>query len=250
MIDSGSTRKYLLYAVGEIALVVIGILIALQINNWNEERIKKINLKKHVFSLSQAIEHDINELSISLEFNEFRYHSLQYLLEMAGTSYDSLPDMSRPEKFIEDEVWEGVYPDTINKTLIKLTLRNLNNAFLGFIFNRSAINEINNLGILSDIKDDSLKNLINEYYYHLDWRFGEQLINKKHEHAKELKNHLRDQHGISSNYPPDDLSIIEAIQEDKILVILIKDLIKVSNDHYWGALNIQNRAKKLLNAMN
>jgi hypothetical protein len=31
-------RKYTLYAIGEIALVVIGILIALQVNNWNEER--------------------------------------------------------------------------------------------------------------------------------------------------------------------------------------------------------------------
>ena len=30
--------KYLLYAIGEILLVVIGILIALSINNWNEER--------------------------------------------------------------------------------------------------------------------------------------------------------------------------------------------------------------------
>tara|TARA_Y100000385_G_C13099534_1_gene643585 strand:- start:2936 stop:3121 length:186 start_codon:yes stop_codon:yes gene_type:complete len=38
LIDSGSSRKYLLYAIGEIALVVIGILIALQINNWNESR--------------------------------------------------------------------------------------------------------------------------------------------------------------------------------------------------------------------
>ena len=38
LIDSGSTGKYLIYAVGEIALVIIGILIALQINNWNEER--------------------------------------------------------------------------------------------------------------------------------------------------------------------------------------------------------------------
>lgn len=38
LIESGSTRKYMLYAIGEIALVVIGILIALQINNWNEDR--------------------------------------------------------------------------------------------------------------------------------------------------------------------------------------------------------------------
>lgn len=38
LIESGSIRKYLLYAIGEIALVVIGILIAVQINNWNEYR--------------------------------------------------------------------------------------------------------------------------------------------------------------------------------------------------------------------
>ena len=36
-----NTRKYLGYAVGELALVVVGILIALQINNWNEERIEQ-----------------------------------------------------------------------------------------------------------------------------------------------------------------------------------------------------------------
>ena len=35
---SDKARKYILYAIGEILLVVIGILIALQVNNWNEER--------------------------------------------------------------------------------------------------------------------------------------------------------------------------------------------------------------------
>jgi hypothetical protein len=38
LINTGATRKYLLYAVGEILLVMIGILLALQVNNWNEER--------------------------------------------------------------------------------------------------------------------------------------------------------------------------------------------------------------------
>jgi len=34
-----NVRKYLLYAIGEILLVLIGIFIAQQINNWNEEQI-------------------------------------------------------------------------------------------------------------------------------------------------------------------------------------------------------------------
>ena len=38
LLSEGKTGKYLKYAVGEIVLVVIGILIALQINNWNENR--------------------------------------------------------------------------------------------------------------------------------------------------------------------------------------------------------------------
>ena len=41
MIESGSTKRYVLYAIGEILLVVIGILIALQINNWNQNRLNK-----------------------------------------------------------------------------------------------------------------------------------------------------------------------------------------------------------------
>ena len=40
---AGKFSKYLLYAVGEILLVVIGILIALQVNNWNEERKSILN---------------------------------------------------------------------------------------------------------------------------------------------------------------------------------------------------------------
>ena len=38
LLTEGKTTKYLKYAIGEIILVVIGILIALQINNWNENR--------------------------------------------------------------------------------------------------------------------------------------------------------------------------------------------------------------------
>lgn len=53
LIESGSAQKYLLYAIGEITLVVIGILIALQINNWNEgtkDRVKEIKILKEIKS--------------------------------------------------------------------------------------------------------------------------------------------------------------------------------------------------------
>ncbi|MEH6779908.1 DUF6090 family protein, partial [Maribacter arcticus] len=43
LLTENKFSKYLLYAIGEIILVVIGILIALSINNWNENRKQKLN---------------------------------------------------------------------------------------------------------------------------------------------------------------------------------------------------------------
>lgn len=50
--EKNKFSKYLLYAIGEIVLVVIGILIALSINNWNE--LKKAQTKEH-FALKEII---------------------------------------------------------------------------------------------------------------------------------------------------------------------------------------------------
>ena len=57
MADDNKPMKYLRYSIGEIALVVIGILIALQINNWNEreksrdsEKLLLTNLKEELNS--------------------------------------------------------------------------------------------------------------------------------------------------------------------------------------------------------
>ncbi|WP_456437670.1 DUF6090 family protein [Psychroserpens sp.] len=59
------TSKYLKYAVGEILLVVIGILLALQINNWNEHR-KQINTQNAIYRIIK--EDLLNDIS---EFNDF-----------------------------------------------------------------------------------------------------------------------------------------------------------------------------------
>ena len=52
-------RRYFYYAVGEIFLVVIGILIALQINTWNQERKDRILEKEYLTRLKEDIKFDI-----------------------------------------------------------------------------------------------------------------------------------------------------------------------------------------------
>jgi hypothetical protein len=67
LLGSGAAGKYLLYAIGEIALVVLGILIALQINNWNEGK-KAIKVEqKLLLSLQREISTNIAQLERRIE---------------------------------------------------------------------------------------------------------------------------------------------------------------------------------------
>ena len=57
--DTGKTGKYFKYAIGEIILVVIGILIALQINNWNENRKHDLAEKEFFKSVKEDLKQDL-----------------------------------------------------------------------------------------------------------------------------------------------------------------------------------------------
>jgi len=59
MADDNKPLKYMRYAIGEILLVVVGILIALYINNWNEERQEKRLVQSYAKSLISDLEGDI-----------------------------------------------------------------------------------------------------------------------------------------------------------------------------------------------
>jgi len=62
LLSGGKTGKYFKYAIGEIILVVIGILIALQINNWNEERKKSSLTQNYRFKLIEELDSDIKNI--------------------------------------------------------------------------------------------------------------------------------------------------------------------------------------------
>lgn len=99
-ISKGKTKKYLLYAIGEIVLVVIGILMALQINNWNENR-SALKEELHMLkALKIGLESDFSDL----KFNEKRIissivsagvviHSLENNLPYRDSISDYIGDM-------------------------------------------------------------------------------------------------------------------------------------------------------------
>jgi len=67
MLSENKFSKYLIYAIGEIVLVVIGILIALQINNWNESRKESATIKTYLKSMLVDLNNDSNRFDGMIE---------------------------------------------------------------------------------------------------------------------------------------------------------------------------------------
>jgi hypothetical protein len=65
--EQNKTGKYFKYAIGEIVLVVIGILIALQINNWNENRRERFIEQKILQAIKNDIKTDISAIKVMLD---------------------------------------------------------------------------------------------------------------------------------------------------------------------------------------
>ena len=121
--------KYLLYAVGEIILIVIGIMIALQLNNWNEER--KINQKEKKL---------LWELVANLKTNE------QVLLDNISVETDRIVAIDK----LLGLTHEFQPTDSLDTYFSKVMYREQ------FSISRSSFDNLKSIG-LDIIKNDSLK---------------------------------------------------------------------------------------------
>lgn len=89
LIIQENVRKYLLYAVGEILLVVIGILLALQVNTWNEHRKESVLKDHYLVSLKKDLALDLahfNEQIVGLEHQQAVIDSIESVLTNPNTT--------------------------------------------------------------------------------------------------------------------------------------------------------------------
>ena len=89
LLSGGKFQRYLLYAFGEIVLVVIGILIALQIDNWNDRRLENLESLEVYKSVRQQIGEDREELLEVRKYNNERalaYKRANQIISMKETS--------------------------------------------------------------------------------------------------------------------------------------------------------------------
>tara|TARA_Y100000385_G_scaffold290967_1_gene366368 strand:- start:4085 stop:4855 length:771 start_codon:yes stop_codon:yes gene_type:complete len=146
LIDSGSTRKYFVYAVGEIALVVIGILIALNINNWNQDR---INNEKQI----EYLQNIVNDIDLHIS-------NLEYHLKEENSNLEEMEKLI--SHFHENEGF------LLNDT----TLQYFGSVFdrTTFLATRPTYVQLLSSGNIGLIRNDSLRNEIVSYYQKLERR--------------------------------------------------------------------------------
>lgn len=172
LLAEGKMKKYFKYALGEIILVVIGILIALQINNWNIKKHQQDNIKEYTKLLIQDLEEDI--LMINL--------NMTAMIEISS-KIDSLVSIVQNRKI----------EDISNIDFLCLTWNLL---YRPYMWNRTTIDQLKNSGSLQYIENKSLVKFIGEYdafTHHMD---GDYFNDKsKSDYSLQLISHV-----VNSNY--------------------------------------------------
>jgi hypothetical protein len=163
-LSENKTGKYFKYAIGEIVLVVIGILIALQINNWNENRLKNIEIKTYLNGLIDDLNWDNEALNYMYDRQSFKFYSMQYLLHIEGTNpYNQIDDnKSEIPPYQSTDNWDKEIPKTYNKEFIHLAFLDTHREGLSSL-SKSALDELKSTGMYSNLSP-KLKNEINLYY--------------------------------------------------------------------------------------
>jgi len=137
LLGEGKTGKYLKYAIGEIVLVMVGILLALQVNNWNEDR-KLDNIELELLNdIKTNLIKSKKELENDLEFNSMTIQTYRDLLDHIEKDlpYSAALDTS----FALLSYWDSPF------------------------FTYSAYESLKSKG-LDIVKNDSIKDLIVELY--------------------------------------------------------------------------------------
>ena len=137
--------KYSRYAIGEIVLVVVGILIALQINNWNENKKLKVKEIKVLKSIKFSLNEDISNLDFHVNLFDESKNSINVLIEYMAQDYP-YKDSLKYHFGKSTHLW--------NPTINKDVFENLKSEGLDLISN------------------DSLKKKILRYYSYAEYNLG------------------------------------------------------------------------------
>ena len=118
LIEQSKVRSYLLYAIGEVILVVIGILIALQINNWKEKKTDRLIEQKILNSLLIDINADIETITYMIEGDSLLVESNKRLIAILKNEQSEYSS-DFEEMFGEMNRYDTFYPNNLGYESLK-----------------------------------------------------------------------------------------------------------------------------------
>lgn len=133
LIDEGNLKSYLLYAIGEILLVMLGILLALQVNTWNENRKIRNTESEAIKNLINEFKRNHKDLVRVYQAKKAAEQGLRKYLEILNNDTLSISykaNLDRPD--IGGYTWNPTNP-ILNSLLSTGKLDNLENDSLKFI---------------------------------------------------------------------------------------------------------------------
>ncbi len=163
MADDNRPLKYIRYAIGEIVLVVIGILIALQINTWNEERKDRIVEKDILLLLRRELKTNLRELEVYKKEAEQDNPKI-LLYETYFKAGDNNPNKDSVAEFITSVFWGRTYFvdfNIINSLLNTSRINYITNEELKFYLNKLSTSS----KILKEFFSEARREFTDKYLY-------------------------------------------------------------------------------------
>jgi len=125
LIEERNLRKYLLYAIGEILLVMISILLAFQINNWNTNRIKRNTELKYYQNIKHQINEDRQEIIGNIDYNNTYLDQYKFAVQVIEAKDKSKIDTLgyiafKLLKYSDFNRQSNIYETMVNSGEIKL----------------------------------------------------------------------------------------------------------------------------------
>ena len=147
--SENKTGKYIKYALGEISLVMIGILLALQINNWNQDRQTDIQINNYLKSMLIDLKSDIDLYEENIEYSKTYLENISWVL----TNDD--------------------YKQLEADSIIALINRNWGNSLLS----TQTFEKIKSVGLENILGNPEIDKAVNDYYnksavhfdYYIEW---------------------------------------------------------------------------------
>ena len=155
-INISSAQKYLIYAIGEIALVVIGILIALQINTWNEWRKERVLEKDILIEIKNTAELNSNLIQDHLAIIDNLNETSEKVISFIKSDNTYLPEY-------EEDFYYCFYSGT-NIYLLNDGYERLTNSGLEIIQNNDLRKAIVDLFGVRFFKSAEFVNYIKEHF--------------------------------------------------------------------------------------